>query len=169
MRLTKFTAGLMALSLAIGGFSAAPARADGEDVAKVLGGLLTLYVIGKAIDDNKSDKKQTASKPKQPNKKKTHDHPHKENPFDRMHRKPGLSYVIPSECIMTARGRHGGPQLVAFDKCLKRKRPVQAHLPVACETRVSTRHGKSKAYEMGCLTNFGYRVRDMPPRHSYAR
>ncbi|AJE45098.1 hypothetical protein [Celeribacter indicus] len=149
MRLTKFTAGLLALSLAAAGLAAAPARAANEDLLKALGGLAAIVVIGKAIDNNRDKSKEK----------------HKD-------RKPAgrhAEYLIPRECVTsaTADDRRGGyrdrSRLVVTERCATRARASRTPLPRACETRLPTRQGRVDAYDLGCLTNFGYRV-DEPVR-----
>jgi hypothetical protein len=144
MKLTRFTAGLLALSVATAGFSAAPARAGEKEAALALGGLLTLFVIGKALDD-KNDSKVTVSS----------SHSNK-RPAPVRH-----SVQIPNQCVMSA-GNGGKHRLVAMENCLKSQKGHKvktAQLPRACETRVNTRQGKKDAYDVGCLSNFGYSVR----------
>lgn len=144
MRLTKFTAGLLALSIATAGFSAAPARAGDNDAALALGGLLTLFVIGKALDD-KNDKKASATRPR-------HDDERKPRPDW------GHDLRIPNTCVMSA-GQGNKHRLVVLENCVKREtHQNRVRLPRACETRVQTRQGKKDAYDVGCLSNFGYRI-----------
>ena len=57
----KFIAVVLAASVAITGFSAAPARAD-EDVAKFIAGVVALGLIGAAINDAKDDKRKKRTK-----------------------------------------------------------------------------------------------------------
>lgn len=158
MRLTKFTAGLLALSMATAGISAAPARAGEEELALALGGLVTLFVIGKALE-NKGDDKVKVTQP-----------PHHDQ------RRPGNDwghdFRIPNTCVMSA-GRGNKHRLVVLENCVEREtRQSRVRLPRACETRVHTRHGKREAYDVGCLSNFGYRIdrdRDRFRDQDYAR
>ncbi|WP_226552016.1 hypothetical protein [Celeribacter naphthalenivorans] len=157
MRLTKFTAGLLALSIATAGISAAPARAGDNDAALALGGLLTLFVIGKALDD-RNDNKVKVTQPR-PDKDRTPG------------RDWGHEYRIPNQCVVSA-GYGNKHRLVALENCIERQTPKKArvHLPRACETRVQTRQGKQDAYDVGCLNNFGYRIdRDRDRDHGYSR
>lgn len=56
MRLiNRLTATTLATALALTSFTAAPARADGEDVAKVLAGVATLFILSQAISSNRKD------------------------------------------------------------------------------------------------------------------
>ena len=58
-RTPKFAAGLVAFSMAVTATFATPARADDADVARAIGGLLTLFVIGKAIENSNSKSNPT--------------------------------------------------------------------------------------------------------------
>ncbi|TNE65787.1 MAG: hypothetical protein EP336_11810 [Rhodobacteraceae bacterium] len=147
MKLTKFTAGLVALSIATAGFAAAPARAGDNDAALVLGGLATLFALGKALDDKNKDKVAVSTS--------RYRDGHRNEPWQDRNR--GRDFGIPNQCVASA-GQGAKQRLVAFENCIERDRRAQVHLPRACETRVKTRQGKVDAYDVGCLTNFGYRV-----------
>tara|TARA_R110001583_G_scaffold195559_2_gene376496 strand:+ start:39883 stop:40428 length:546 start_codon:yes stop_codon:yes gene_type:complete len=154
MKLTKFTAGLLALSIGTAGLAAVPARASDQDVAMALGGLLTLFVIGKAIE-NKGDHNVVVDT--------AHDKPDAWRDRNR-----GDAFLIPNECVLTVVSSRDGHQykyghenrtrLVALERCVDQNRKARAPLPRACETRVSTKRGRVDAYDVGCLTNFGFRV-----------
>lgn len=147
MKLTKFTAGLLALSIATAGISAAPARASEQDAALALGGLLTLFVIGKAIE-NKGRGDATVSRAPAPQ--------HREQDWDR-YRERGAAFRIPNQCVVSAK-RGPSQRLVALERCVDRESRAELRLPRACETRVKTRGHWRDAYDVGCLSNFGYRV-----------
>ena len=53
----KFIATILAASIAITGFTAAPARADSDDYVKVIAGIAALAVIGSVIADKDDDHK----------------------------------------------------------------------------------------------------------------
>nr|WP_321506494.1 hypothetical protein [uncultured Celeribacter sp.] len=148
MKFTKFTAGLLAVSLATAGISAAPARASDNDVALALGGLVTLFVIGKALE-NKNDDHDRPARVTVP---RHHDRD------DWRARNQGRAFEIPGECVLSTRGQYDRGSRVAMENCLKRERVSKAKLPQACETRVRTQRGRQDAYDVGCLQNFGYRI-----------
>jgi hypothetical protein len=161
MKLTKFTAGLVALSIATAGFAAAPARAGENDAALALGGLVTLFVLGKALEDKNKDKNKVAVSTSR------HRDDRRNEPWQDRNR--GRDFGIPNQCVASA-GQGSKQRLVAFENCIERDRRAQVHLPRACETRVKTRQGKVDAYDVGCLTNFGYRVeRDRATYRDYSR
>lgn len=148
-RTTKFAAGLVALSLAISGLSVAPARADDADVARAIGGLLTLFVIGKAVN-NHTSKSTTSSAGTM------HDRSNKHNAGRTAGRR--ATFEIPSSCVVSVGGKRDRLQTVAMERCVTRERRSAAALPRACETVVRTKSGRASAYDVGCLNNFGYRV-----------
>jgi hypothetical protein len=145
-RTTKFTAALVALSLGVSSLAAVPARAAEEDVALAVGGLLSLFILSKAIEnagDNKPSAKIAYKQPSKPTPQK---------------RKRADAFKIPNKCVASARGRNNRVRTVAFESCVKRAHRTSVKLPSACETRVRTSKGRAQAYELGCLNNFGYRV-----------
>lgn len=161
MKLTKFTAGLLALSIGTAGF-VAPARASDQDVAMALGGLLTLFVVGKAIENNNKGRVVVETSRRDSDKWRGGNR--------------GDAFNIPKACVVnvgSSRDRNDRYQnndrndryqskdrsrLVAIERCVERERHARASLPRACETRVSTKRGRVDAYDLGCLNNFGYRV-----------
>jgi hypothetical protein len=154
--------------MAISGASAVPARASDQDVARIIGGLATLFIVGKAIEHSKS-------KSSTPNvtvtRKVTVDDSgmYKGHDRDRDHDRDGdrdrdgrlgrtSAFDIPNTCVVSVRGKHERFQTVAVESCVMRERRSAVPLPRACETRVHTKRGRMEAYDVGCLNNFGYRV-----------
>lgn len=164
LRVTKFTGALVALSVAVSTVATAPAHANSEDVAKVIGGLTALFVIGKAIESaNDSGKanghvqRKSSAAPAYPTVKKTH--PHKSHiTRSPRHPKVSKSFTIPRTCVTKARDSKHRSKTVALENCVMKHRRSARALPNACEVRVHTSRGRTHAYELGCLTNFGYRV-----------
>lgn len=173
---TKFTGALVAFSLGIATFSAAPARADNTDLGLALGGLLTLFVVGKALDnssDNKASEKRADDR--KANDRKVSITVHKQpsvKPHSRYQPKPQIkkhpstpktarvqnTFKIPSHCVVTGHDRHHRLKTVALENCVVKSRSSARALPQACEIRVNTKRGRTYAHEIGCLNNFGYRV-----------
>jgi hypothetical protein len=152
-RTTKFAAGLVALSIAISGASALPARAGDEDVAKIIGGLATLFIVGKAIENSKSKSKAKAERDAQVSRS-GHTFPSRGvGRFGRTN-----AFEVPNSCVMSVQGKHHRIQTVAVESCVMRERRSAVPLPRACETKVRTKHARFDAYDVGCLNNFGYRV-----------
>jgi len=165
MKLTKFTAGLLALSIGTAGLAAVPARASDQDVAMALGGLLTLFVIGKAID-NKGDNKVVVETSRN-------------KPDIWRDGNRGDAFLIPNKCVLSVAssrdghqykyGRENRTRLVALERCVDQNRKARAPLPRACETRVSTKRGRVDAYDVGCLSNFGFRVAGSRGDHGHGK
>lgn len=146
-RTPKFAAGLVALSMAVTAAYATPARAGDADVARVVGGLVTLFVIGKAIENSGSKSKAQS---------KVVIEGHGKHNDRRTVRKD--TFEIPNTCVASVRDKRKRVQSVALKNCVTRERHSAAPLPRACETKVSTKNGRTDAYDMGCLNNFGYRI-----------
>lgn len=154
-RTPKFAAGLVALSIAISGASALPARASDEDVAKIIGGLATLFIVGKAIENSKSKSKPKAKTERYESPKRSgHTFPSRGvGRFGRTN-----AFDVPNSCVMSVQGKHHRIQTVAVESCVMRERRSAVPLPRACETKVRTDRARFDAYDVGCLNNFGYRV-----------
>ena len=148
MRHTKFTAGLLALSLAAG-VAATPVRAGDEDVARALGGLLTLFVIGKAIENA--------------NKGKVTVETGRGAGFERGRpewKRDDRSAEIPAACVFETRSYRQMPQRIAGQPCLARSGVHTAHFPQICRTTIRTREGSVPAYDVNCLSGYGVKVAD---------
>ncbi|MFT7045258.1 MAG: hypothetical protein ACJAYH_000522 [Celeribacter sp.] len=159
-RTPKFAAGLVAFSMAVTATFATPARADDADVARAIGGLLTLFVIGKAIENSNSK-----SNPTTVTRKVTVDDSgmYRDRERDRdkgrdRRTKRGNAFEIPNTCVVSVKGKRERIQTVAIEACVMRERRSAMTLPRACETKVRTKRGRMDAYDVGCLNNFGYRV-----------
>lgn len=160
-RTPKFAAGLVALSLAISGVSAVPARAGDQDVARIIGGLATLFIVGKAIENSKSRSQKTSTEKRTVDDSGTH--PRRDvGRFDRNN-----VFEIPNACVVSVRGKYERIQTVAMEACVMRERRSAVPLPRACETKVRTKRGRMEAYDVGCLNNFGYRVTRAGGRDGY--
>jgi len=151
-RTPKFAAGLVALSMAVTAAYATPARAGDADVARAIGGLVTLFVIGKAIE-NSGSKSNT---PTVTRKVIVEGHG-KHNDHGR-HAVRKNTFEIPNACVVSVRDKRKRVQSVALQDCVMRERRSAVALPRACETKVTTKRGRTDAYDVGCLNNFGYRV-----------
>ncbi|WP_417250213.1 hypothetical protein [Celeribacter sp.] len=143
MKTTKFTAGLIAFSLAISA-AAAPARADDKGVATALGGLLALIVIGKAIEGSSKPAPAPVYNAPHNNGKG-----HKASPFD-----------IPQVCVVTLDRRGAADSNIALKSCLQNKSNVKTPLPQRCEVDVRSNRRTLDAYDVSCLSRFGYQVAD---------
>ena len=141
--LRQITLALTAGAFALAGLTAtaAPARADGEDIAKALAGVATIFIIGKAIEQANDDRRDKAQKPA------------RQARYDRGDR----------HCLRQAR-RHG-EWVSYYDRdCLKRQhrarhRDRERHAeryPRTCLRKRWTRHGWETYYAQRCLRRHGF-------------
>ncbi len=157
MRMTKFTAALMALSLAVAGTAAAPAKAGDEEIALALGGLLTLFVIGKALEDDKPKSAPVV----------VEDDTYKHNKNGYKYWKPWpAEKTVPEACIEPVRYQ-GAREEMALQSCLVRTVPLK-NLPRNCDEPVRTRTGGvATAYDLSCMKNSGFKLeREIPRWHA---
>jgi hypothetical protein len=170
----KFIKLIMAASLAVTGLSAAPARADAEDAAKVIAGVAALAILGAAIADAKDDKDRVTRNRghlrhdnRHRGQGKKWDHRHGRDKWGKRHRNNNHARplpqrvkrkLLPGVCRTEVRVR-GGHRLRGFGRhCLKRTYGYANSLPRACKTRVRGRHGKLRTIYRGrCLYRHGYR------------
>lgn len=157
-----FTASLLAFSIAITSITAVPAQASSdEDIAKFLAGAAALFILGKAIENNKAPKKQKKKKRKVKPKKTYQQQPHVSRNQHRRHRirKSPMHHVVPAECGFPIKTRRGNYREVFGEHCLEKNMRLARLLPAACEENVRIRHGRrADVYDGRCLRKFGYRV-----------
>jgi hypothetical protein len=137
---TLATAGLC-LTLALGalGGTAAPARADGQDVARILGGLVALYVIGRAIDEANA-----------------RNDPPRHAPPPQAHRPPRPQpMVAPARCFIEGHDRNGYFRGYVR-RCMQNNVAQPARLPDQCLRRVTTQRGDRLIYGGRCLARNGW-------------
>lgn len=137
----KLIATVLSAALIATSFTTAPARAD-EDVAKVLGGLVVLGLIAKAIDDRNDRKRKATGHVTYP-------------PVAKPHRPHRPVKVAPRECLRET-WTHRGYRDVYSARCLKRHSRVQ--LPQSCLRQNHTNSGPRFFYTPYCLRKQGWRV-----------
>ncbi len=142
----KFIALVLAASLVISGFSAAPARA-GDDVAKFIAGAALLGILGAAINDAKQDRRDR-------HKQTTH------RPYKQHHPKPipprVARYDLPAKCVRNFHGH--GPRSILSRGCLKRNYTQVQNLPRSCRISYWNGDRQRKGYGTRCLHKHGYRL-----------
>jgi len=119
--------------------TAAPARADSEDVAKVLTGLAVLGIIAAAID-KRNEKKATRTQ--------TH------RPVVAPRPVP-VRKVAPRRCLRE-QWTHRGTRLVYGAKCMKRH--ANANPPRTCLREADINNGPRYFYTKRCLRKRGWRI-----------
>jgi len=146
----KFIAFIVATSIAITGFSAAPARAD-EDVAKFIAGMALLGILGAAINDaRKNDRAVT-----QP-----HYYPHQpHHPGGQVRPLPPKlhKYNLPAQCVQYF-PHYSQTYPLASNLCLKRHYGSTRALPAACKVRFWNGRNHRVGFKPNCLRKHGYRM-----------
>lgn len=141
--LKSLMASALMLSLLLTSVSATPARADGQDIAKVLGGLVVLYAIGRAIDD-RNDNRQVQ---RQVQRHAT------VNPG----RGVGVraQKVIPNQCFVEVVSQ-GQIESGYGARCMQNNVRRAGELPPRCLRQVDTRRGTRNLYSERCLRRDGW-------------
>lgn len=147
----KFIGLVAAVSIAITGFAAAPARAGSdEDFAKILAGIIVLGTVAAAIESNKKKKRARARDYDTP--RVDHDRGHR----PRGHRRNARR--LPADCLRVTNTRNGRMRYFA-SRCLQRNYRHADRLPRFCRTRVERANGRvARGYNASCLRNEGYRI-----------
>ncbi len=129
-----FIALALAASVALTGFAATPARADGEDIAKVLLGLVVIGAIANAIDKDDPAPEPVTRRDPRPD-----------------HR------LLPRACLRPFETRHG-TRYGFGERCIE-NRVGRINLPERCERRGENRRGRMRTfYAEHCMARRGYRV-----------
>lgn len=153
-----FTA-LIAGSIAIAGMTATPARADSEDVAKVIVGIAALSIIAKALDnDDRGYVHRTRPYPDQDYYDRKHDKRYKPRP---VHKHPGKVHKarknLPANCVRRHE-THRGRLVFLGRQCLKNNYRHFSSLPNSCKVQSNTYKGMRYGYQISCLRHKGYRL-----------
>jgi len=138
-----------------------PAAADGNDVAKVLGGLAALAIAAKVIDDRRDRRRDRAEQATRQSVFKTQNDG---ITLRRLDRDKGLARSakikrrpLPDRCLRVADTRRGD-RLVYVSRCLDNNFRFASRLPDHCETSIRTRRGFRSVYGARCLSRDGWRV-----------
>ncbi len=167
MMYRKFIATILATAVAVTGLTAAPARADSDDLLKILGGVAAIAIIGAAIKDARDDDKVTRNYPNygrghhKSHRKHRHHHAKNGHRYDNHGARPLPKRVqrklLPASCRVNAR-RHGERFLAYTDWCLDRKFRHAHALPRDCavKARVLRNNKRRTVYSSRCLGRYGY-------------
>lgn len=143
------TAAGLSLALAFGavGASTGPARADADDAAAVIGGLIALYALGQALDN---------------------DHRSNAIPVDRIYnwqprghpprdvRPPRYNVLVaPARCFVQGRDRNGVFRGYVR-RCMRNNVPRPNLLPANCLRQVQMDRGRRTIYGGRCLAQNGW-------------
>ncbi|MEM6303706.1 MAG: hypothetical protein AAF744_03240 [Pseudomonadota bacterium] len=145
---SRFIALIAAASVALTAFSAAPAKADDEDVARALAAILGVAIIGKVISDRKKkdDRKVTRVVP---------DRPMEPKPLPRRVKRDRK--LLPGHCLRRFESRRGVYRGFG-ERCLRNNYRFAHRLPQHCTVELRGRNGPRYIYEARCLRNAGYRL-----------
>ena len=144
----KFIAFVLATSIAITGFSAAPARAD-EDVAKILAGLAVLGILGVAINKERHKNRNVTRTPV---------NPEPAYPAPRPLPPQVTRYDLPAECLRYFPEFRDGRNLVG-QRCLRKQyRHNVKSLPQQCRVTFWDGRRHKNAFKPRCLRRNGYRM-----------
>lgn len=156
----KFIAMIVAASIAITGFSAAPARAD-EDVAKFIAGMALLGILGAAINDARKDDRGHVTRTYKP----PHNHGHA--PRHHTHNRHGghvkplpprvRRYDLPAHCVRYF-PRYSRNYPLAGKGCLDRSYGKTHALPKACRVTFWNGRQHRTGFKPRCLKQHGYRM-----------
>ncbi|MFD2739664.1 hypothetical protein ACFSUD_08795 [Sulfitobacter aestuarii] len=182
----RFIAFIVALSVAITAFGAAPARADNDDLAKAAAAILGIAIVGKIIHDRnkKKDRERAVSRrqhsyydaptyyaPKHTYRPKIRGH-------NKHHRHPGQGVVTPGYgnpvytqprplprrvdrkllpgACFKSYETQRGNHLMFDRRCLDANYGYAHRLPQQCAQRVETYRGTRHGYDARCLRRAGY-------------
>ncbi len=179
------TAGLLSLGIAFAGVTApAPARADTQDVALIVGSAIAALALTKILEDkSKSDKKKPKtyySKRNPPryqvpsyDRGRDYDNDRgRGNAYGHYKDKArGNAYghdkqrgnfwqtnrLVPSQCFYRYSGRNG-MQGVFGERCMAGVMGSTRHLPSTCRRTEGRQFSRAPAYDAACLRSRGYRV-----------
>ena len=144
----KLTATALALSIALTSITAPAHAGNNDDLNRFIAGAITLFILSKAAENNKTSRRQTsrstynpAPKPPKPPK-----------------RPPRFNKRLPAECFFRMRSAEGS-RGVYGKICLEETMRHAKRLPAVCEDTVRVRYGlRSEVYDSKCLSDRGYRV-----------
>ena len=152
----RFIGMVLAASVAVTGFSAAPARAD-DDFGKFLAGIAAIAIIGAAIESSRDDDVRVIRKN---TVRVVPGHNHNYNKHKHNNVRPLPSHVkkfnLPAQCLRKFPGRHG--QRILGRHCLTNNYRHVSSLPSACRVAVDRGRSQRVGYEMLCLRERGYRL-----------
>ncbi|MGB7242433.1 MAG: hypothetical protein WBC93_10145 [Sulfitobacter sp.] len=152
----KFIAAIVSTAMLVTGISAAPARADTDDLAKALAAIVGVAIIGSAIN-NRKHRKEDAQRARQaaPVQRRYVDPGYRVQPRPlprRVARK-----LLPGQCLRTFNTRRGTLSVFG-ERCLQNNYRHVNRLPSNCYRTVRTRNGQRRGYEAQCLRSSGYKL-----------
>ncbi|MBF9059715.1 hypothetical protein HKCCSP123_11030 [Rhodobacterales bacterium HKCCSP123] len=126
---------LLSAAVALGaiGASTTQARADSRDAARILGGIIALYAIGRAIESsNRHQPSRNYHAPTRPRQ-----------------------LVAPAECFIEGHDRNGYFRGYVR-RCMQNNARHPQYLPASCLRTVHTHRGERQIYAGRCLAQNGW-------------
>lgn len=146
---------IVGLALVITAASAAPARADSEDVNRALAAIVGLAIVGAAIanannDDHPRVQTHVYSNPRPRQVQPRHVQP---RPLPNVAR----GKILPAHCMRHFQVNKG--HLRAFGhRCLQNNFAGTRYLPAQCHRKIQARGGHRNVYGLRCLRQYGYEI-----------
>lgn len=168
MMYRRFIAIVLATAVAITGLTAAPARADNDDLLKILGGVAAIAIIGAAIKNSRDKDKVSRNAPyygqrRHKDHHKHQRHTHNDHRYDNHGARPLPNRVkrklLPASCRVTAR-RYGEWFPAYSNRCLEQKYRHTNALPGNCAVKARVQHNNKRRLVFGsrCLGRHGFAV-----------
>lgn len=147
----KLTSLGAALAIALAGMTAAavPARAQNDDLAKILMGAAAVFIIGSAI--NNAGRAAPAPAPRHDVYRDTR---REDRRHDDRHDRRARVPTLPQACAISV---SGNPAVYYGQRCLERE-GLRAHLPQRCARTMNTNRGPRTVYEGRCMADAGFRI-----------
>ncbi|MGI1661996.1 hypothetical protein ACRDNQ_07135 [Palleronia sp. KMU-117] len=137
---------------------AAPARAEAQDLAGVVAGVVALGLIARAINQRNEAARAAAPEVARDNTL-TRDAWRPWTTEARNETGRSQARLLPEACLVRVNG--GGPDQFAYERqCLTRTYAHRNALPAHCEWKTRTDRGWRSVYGERCLAREGYRAED---------
>jgi hypothetical protein len=160
--------------------TAAPARADNDDIAKALAAIAAIAIIGKVINDKKDRKRDAVVSHPQPDDRygrddrdgrrddrsggprryedrRFEDRHYEDRRYQDWSGRETRSLRLPATCAIEVNGRHDRSTTVYSARCLNRER-FEGRLPRHCAIDIRVRGRDDRVYDQNCLIDAGFRV-----------
>jgi hypothetical protein len=149
----QFIALIVTTAIVVTGFTAIPARAGGDDVAKALAGLAAIMIIGAAISNSSSNAAPMPAPTPVPTPTRIMPPLHHVTP-----RTPSR-YVLPGQCERRIRTNNGYKTILGAN-CLAKKYSRTRSLPRTCVTNFwnEKKDRLGTGYAEPCLRRYGYQI-----------
>lgn len=136
---------IIAAALGLATLGAAPARAD-EDVAKVLAGIATIFILSKALDNDDAPATRQYRYQNRPRGERGLIY----------RKKPKRFYKVAPRRCLREQWTHRGVREVYGARCLQREARIRP--PANCRREARTNRGPRVFYTPRCLRKYGWRT-----------